>query len=179
MMDNYPSAWVPTANGIAMQRARIILPLAFLVRANDTALHRQWLTTAIDGLLTRQHCEGTWCAYKEELSHPGWGGSTAAPTSNAAYGTGEAPLNQENDDPVTDFLYTSNFALLGLHEVRCGLFDRNLHSMIPFGSHAWSLEVNMRVTNGIPLGCLLLLPVDTVNCVQTLKAAAATQGMQP
>jgi hypothetical protein len=27
----------------------------------------------------------------------------------------------------------------------------------------------MRVTNGIPLGCPLLLPVDTVNCVQTLK----------
>ena len=31
-------------------------------------------------------------------------------------GTGEAPLNQENTDPVSDFLYTSNFALLGLHE---------------------------------------------------------------
>ena len=33
-------------------------------------------------------------------------------------GTFEAPLNQQNDDPVSDFLYTSNFALLGLHEVR-------------------------------------------------------------
>jgi hypothetical protein len=30
----------------------------------------------------------------------------------------------------------------------------------------------MRVTNGIPLGCSLLLPVDTVNSVQTLKAVA-------
>jgi chorismate synthase len=28
----------------------------------------------------------------------------------------------------------------------------------------------MRVTNGIPLGCSLLLPVGTVNCVETLKA---------
>jgi predicted RNA binding protein YcfA (HicA-like mRNA interferase family) len=37
------------------------------------------------------------------------------------------------------------------------------------GSHACSLEANMRVTNGIPLGRPLLLPVDTVNCVQTLK----------
>jgi hypothetical protein len=27
-----------------------------------------------------------------------------------------------------------------------------------------------RVTNGIPLGCPLLLPVDTVNFVQTLKS---------
>ena len=37
------------------------------------------------------------------------------------------------------------------------------------GSHACSLEVNIRVTNGIPLGSPLLLPVGTVNCVQTLK----------
>jgi hypothetical protein len=37
------------------------------------------------------------------------------------------------------------------------------------GSHASSLEANMRVTNGIPLGFPLLLPVGTVNCVQTLK----------
>jgi hypothetical protein len=27
----------------------------------------------------------------------------------------------------------------------------------------------MRTTNGIPLGCSLLLPVDTVDSVQTLK----------
>jgi hypothetical protein len=37
------------------------------------------------------------------------------------------------------------------------------------GSHACSLEANMRVTNGIPLGSSLLLPVCTVNCAQTLK----------
>jgi hypothetical protein len=38
------------------------------------------------------------------------------------------------------------------------------------GSHACSLEANMQVTNGIPLGCPLLLPVHTANCAQTLKA---------
>jgi hypothetical protein len=32
----------------------------------------------------------------------------------------------------------------------------------------------MRVTNDIPLGCPLLLPVNTVNCVQTLKVFAGT-----
>jgi hypothetical protein len=37
------------------------------------------------------------------------------------------------------------------------------------GSHACSLEANTRVTNGIPLGSSLLLPVCTVNCAQTLK----------
>jgi hypothetical protein len=41
------------------------------------------------------------------------------------------------------------------------------------GSHACSLEANMRVTNGIPLGSSLLLPVHTVICVQTLKAHRA------
>jgi hypothetical protein len=38
------------------------------------------------------------------------------------------------------------------------------------GSHACSLEANTRVTNGIPLGSSPLVPVDTVNCVATLKA---------
>jgi hypothetical protein len=37
------------------------------------------------------------------------------------------------------------------------------------GSHACSLEANMRVTNGTPLGSSFVLPVDTVNCIQTLK----------
>jgi hypothetical protein len=39
------------------------------------------------------------------------------------------------------------------------------------GSHAFApLEASRRVTNATPLGCPLLLPVGTVNCVQTLKA---------
>jgi hypothetical protein len=37
------------------------------------------------------------------------------------------------------------------------------------GSHACSLDADMRVTNGISLGSSLLLPVHTVICVQTLK----------
>jgi hypothetical protein len=36
-------------------------------------------------------------------------------------------------------------------------------------NHACSLEANMRVANGIHLRSSLLLPVCTVNCVQTLK----------
>jgi hypothetical protein len=43
--------------------------------------------------------------------------------NNEDYGTFEAPLNQHNDDPVSDFLYTSNFALLGLHEAAAALGD--------------------------------------------------------
>jgi hypothetical protein len=37
----------------------------------------------------------------------------------------------------------------------------------------------MRVTNGIPFGRPLLLPVGTVNCVQTLKAADTVGGGGP
>jgi hypothetical protein len=36
-------------------------------------------------------------------------------------------------------------------------------------SHACSLHTSLHVTNGIPLGWSLLLPVGAVNCVQTLK----------
>jgi hypothetical protein len=61
-----------------------------------------------------------------------------------------------------------------LDVVRCAFFDRNLHSRMPLGSHACSLEANMRVTNGIPLGWPLFLPVHTVNCVQTLKVEELT-----
>ena len=39
-----------------MQRARILLPLAWLVRVNDTQTHRGWLQTAVDGLLTLRYC---------------------------------------------------------------------------------------------------------------------------
>jgi hypothetical protein len=41
-----------------------------------------------------------------------------------------------------------------------------------------SLQANTRVTNGIPLGSSLLLPVDTVNFVQTLKGPKFQEPMQ-
>jgi hypothetical protein len=41
-------------------------------------------------------------------------------------------------------------AILGF-SVRCAFSGRNLQSMMPNGSHAYSLEMNMRMTNGIPL----------------------------
>jgi ABC-type multidrug transport system fused ATPase/permease subunit len=43
------------------------------------------------------------------------------------------------------------------------------------GSHASSLQANMHVINGIPLRSPLLLPVGTVNRVQTLKATISMQ----
>ena len=49
------------------------------------------------------------------------------------------------------------------------VFRQNFTLEDAIGSHACSLVASRRVANGIPLGCPLLLPVHTVNCVQTLK----------
>jgi hypothetical protein len=49
------------------------------------------------------------------------------------------------------------------------LFPTEIYTRGCHWSHACSLQASRRVTNDIPLGCSLLLPVGTVNCVQTLK----------
>ena len=107
----YPSGW-RWMNGLAQERARILLPLAWLVRVSDTPEHRRWLRTAVDGLLRLQAPCG---AIREELGDLAKG-AMPPPRSNDDYGGGEASLIQQNGDPVSDQLYTTNFALLGLHE---------------------------------------------------------------
>jgi hypothetical protein len=52
------------------------------------------------------------------------------------------------------------------------VFRQKLTLEDAIGSHTCSLEANMHVTNGIPIGSSLLLPVHTVNSVQTRKVAA-------
>jgi ATP-dependent RNA helicase DHX37/DHR1 len=60
-----------------------------------------------------------------------------------------------------------------LDDIKCHMYGARFSAKFTLddaiGSHACSLEANTRVTNGIPLGSSLLLPVDTVNFVQTLK----------
>jgi hypothetical protein len=67
--------------------------------------------------------------------------------------------------PTGDFLATTHVGSL----VRFFFSRQKFTLEDAIGSHACSLEANKRATNGIPLGCPLLLPVGTVNCVQTLK----------
>ncbi|MDF9797584.1 hypothetical protein OKW21_002847 [Catalinimonas alkaloidigena] len=110
MMERYPEGWHWT-NGIQQERARMILPLAWLVRVEDTPLHRQWLDRIVSKLLENQVASG---AIREELgAGKGKYGRTA---SNQEYGLHEAPLIFENGDPVADMLYTSNFAFFSLNE---------------------------------------------------------------
>jgi hypothetical protein len=110
-MEAYPGKWKWT-NGIQQERARMVLPLAWLVRIEDTAEHRKWLDVLVSKLLENQVESG---AIREELGDEGKGryGRTK---SNADYGKHEAPLIFTNGDPIADMLYTSNFAFFSLNE---------------------------------------------------------------
>jgi hypothetical protein len=110
-MAAYPDNWRWT-NGIQQERARMLLPLAWLVRVDDTAEHRGWLKRIAEDMLAAQDASG---AIREEIGAAGRG-AYGPPASNEAYGTAEAPLIQANGDPLADLLYTVNFAFLGLHE---------------------------------------------------------------
>jgi hypothetical protein len=120
-MGHYTDGWRWT-NGVAQEKARILLPLAWLVRVKDTPEHRTWLRQAVDGLLALQEPCG---AIREELGVPGRG-QYPPPSSNEAYGTNEASLIQQNGDPVSDLLYTTNFAFLGLHEAAAAAGDKDI-----------------------------------------------------
>jgi len=65
-MAAYPAQWHWT-NGIQQERARMLLPLAWLVRVRDTAEHRAWLRSMVHELLAAQDTCG---AIREELGDP-------------------------------------------------------------------------------------------------------------
>lgn len=115
-MEVYPHGW---RWGDSMERARILLPLAWLVRVDDTPQHRAWLTRITTDLIATQQPHG---ALPEILKGAG-GGHYVIPQSNEAYGTGETPLIQSNGDPASDQLYTTGFALLGFHEAHAATGD--------------------------------------------------------
>jgi hypothetical protein len=118
-MKAYPHGWRWKDN---IERARMLLCLAWLVRLEDTPEHRGWLARVAGDLLERQGPTG---------SIHEWFGAEASgffqiPTSNEAYGTTETPLIQQNGDPASDQLYTTGFALFGLHEAAAATGDAGL-----------------------------------------------------
>ena len=122
MMSAYPHEWRWT-NGIQQERARMLLPLAWLVRVEPTAEHRGWLRHMASELLAFQDASG---AIREEVGSAGKG-RYGPPKTNAVYGATEAPLIQNNGDLLSDLLYTTNFAFLGLHEASAATGDRLYH----------------------------------------------------
>ncbi len=109
-MDGYPSKWL-WGSSMQTQRARMILPLAWLVRIENTEQHRLWLDQMINEMLKFQLPNG---AIREEI---GVGkGHFRELKTNDDYGTDEASLIFQNGDPVAEMLYTCNFALFSLNE---------------------------------------------------------------
>lgn len=105
LMETYPQGWSATNDQFNQERARMLLPLAWLIRIDDTPQHREWLRrVATDLTSDMDSCGAILTKIKQ------------GPASNEAYGTGETTLVQANGDPNTDLLYTTNFALVGLHE---------------------------------------------------------------
>lgn len=117
-MAAYPDNWRWT-NGLQQERARMLLPLAWLIRIEDKPEHRQWLKRIASDLVAFQTESG---GIREELGAPGKS-SISPPKSNEEYGTSETSLMQQNGDPVCDLLYTVNFAFLGLHEAATATHD--------------------------------------------------------
>jgi hypothetical protein len=118
-MRAYPDGWRWKGD---MERARFLLPLAWLVRVDDTPEHRSWLRKIATDLLRHQAP----CGAIPERLEGGGGGHYVIPASNEAYGTTETPLIQANGDAVSDQLYTTGFALLGLHEAAAATGDAEL-----------------------------------------------------
>ena len=98
------------------EQARMLLPLAWLVRANPTsAKYRGWLKRVATDVLAAQQPNG---GVKQMF---GTGAeakrcSPCAPVSNEQYGSGEGPIMFTGREPLTDSLYTLNFLLAGLRE---------------------------------------------------------------
>ncbi|MFZ9855877.1 MAG: hypothetical protein ACO3I0_12235 [Limisphaerales bacterium] len=105
LMEVYPQGWSATNDQFNQERARMLLPLAWLVHMEDTPEHREWLRRVAMDLTRDMDPSG---AILTKIKQ--------GPTSNEAYGTAETTLIQTNGDPNTDLLYTANFALVGLHE---------------------------------------------------------------
>ncbi len=118
-MKAYPGDWRWKDN---IERARMLLCLAWLVRVEDTPGHREWLRRVATDLLERQGPTGA----IHEWFGAEYSGFFQIPRSNEAYGTTETPLIQQNGDPATDQLYTTGFALFGLHEAAAATGDAGL-----------------------------------------------------
>jgi hypothetical protein len=115
LMEAYPERWHWVIRSSQIERARALLPLAWLVRVEDTPEHRRWLRLVATDLLAAQDESG---AIRETLGRTGQGVA-----SNDEYGTGEVTIIQQNGDTLCDSLYTCNFALIGLHEAAAATGD--------------------------------------------------------
>lgn len=119
-MEVYPR-WKWT-NGFSQELARMLLPLAYLLKIEDNPKHRRWMDTIVKALTEKIQPSGGIHEFLGDLGN----GQYPSPQKNEDYGTTEASLIQDNGDPACDLLYTNNFAFLGFHEAAAITNDENL-----------------------------------------------------
>lgn len=112
-MQRYPDGWGYALNEMQMERGRILLPLAWLVRVDDTPEHRRWLRRVTDDMLARQDDSG---AIQEQLR-------AKSHQRNEDYGTGEVSILHADGDPCADVFYSMPPAFLGLVEAAAATGD--------------------------------------------------------
>lgn len=110
MMESYPDKW-EWGSSMQTQRARMILPLAWLVRVDNTKENRQWLDKMVNEILKYQDDCG---AIREEIGKGK--GRFKELNANTDYGTDEGSLIYRNGEEISCMLYTNNFAVFSLNE---------------------------------------------------------------
>jgi len=109
-MESYPDKWL-WGSSLQTQRARMILPLAWLIRIEDTEEHRRWLDRIATDMLSYQDSCG---AIREEIGKGK--GMFKELKKNSDYGADEGSLIFRNGEKISCQLYTNNFALFSLNE---------------------------------------------------------------
>jgi hypothetical protein len=90
---------------------RLMLPLAWRVRLEDTPTHRTELRECWEALKKTWN----WAGVPTCTMSP-FGQLCGSCTNNQCYGNGERSVCQETGDPASDVLYESNYLLLNLQE---------------------------------------------------------------
>lgn len=106
LMASFPDLSPLQANRFEEGPCRLLHSLAWLVQVEDTPRHRAWLDTVAQYVMKIQ--DKTTGAIPQ-IPH-------IIVDSNEKYGTCECALAHKPGDPVTDALYSINFAFIGLHE---------------------------------------------------------------
>ncbi len=112
-MQAYPDHWYYSNQQRQMERSRMLLALAWLVRVDDTPTHRAWLKRIVDDLITDQAPCG---AIRETVA--------VGLKTNEEYGSREMALAQSDTDPVADMLYVMPNVLFGLQEAAVATGNR-------------------------------------------------------
>ena len=118
-MENYPKYWRCSLHEMQMERGRILLPLAWLVRVDDTPEHRRWLYRIIDDMVARMDESG---GIQEEMI-------ATSLTSNKDYGTCEVSILHRDGDLCVDVFYSMAPAFLGMHEAAAATGDKRLSEL--------------------------------------------------